>query len=271
MPSSFSLPCLSTKIVSEGRHHNMTRVWLGFLLWLSNHPRWTCCRGPPCWSLLVWPLLLRLPLSVHAATFTVGVIGPWKCDPIYAQAYPDAAAKLAVSRINKDPTLNKGYWFDYILLSEDCQTSKALTGLVKAEYYASGFVGPVNPTVCQAAGMLGQTWNKPIFSWACLTDDAEVERFGTFVRPLPQASAVLYTVLKHFQWAHVAVITSKEDLWVHVGQSLADSLRNFGLPVTVMTTMEDEPSGVEDALRKIEKANDVRGMVAMGRCSSREI
>lgn len=250
----------------------MTRVWTGLLLWLANHPRWAYGTGPPWWwSLLFWPLVLCLPLTIHATTFKVGVIGPWKCDPIYARAYPDAAAKLAVSRINKDPTLNKGHWFDYVLLNEDCQTSKALAGLVSAEYYASGFVGPVNPTACQAAGMLGKTWNKPVVSWACLMDDDEVGRFGTFVRPLPQASVVLYTVLKHFQWAHLAIITSKEDLWVQVGQGLADSLRNFGLPVTVMATMEDEPSGVEDALRKIKKANNVRGMVAMGRCSSREV
>ncbi|XP_026578457.1 retinal guanylyl cyclase 1 [Pseudonaja textilis] len=239
----------------------MARVWMGFLLWLSNHPRWAFCRGPPWWPLLFWPLVLRLPLAVHATTFKVGVIGPWKCDSIYAQAYPDAAAKLAVSRINKDPTLNKGYWFDYVLLNEDCQTSKALTDLVNAEYYASGFIGPINPTACQAAGMLGKTWNKPIVSWACLMDDAEVERFGTFVRPMPQASAVLYTVLKHFQWAHLGVITSKEDLWVQVGQGLADSLRNLGLPVTVMATMEDEPSGVEDALQKIKKANNIRVVI----------
>ncbi|ETE63174.1 Retinal guanylyl cyclase 1, partial [Ophiophagus hannah] len=239
----------------------MAQVWMGFLLWLSNHPRWAFCRGPPWWSLLFWPLVLHLPLTIHATTFKVGVIGPWKCDSIYAQAYPDAAAKLAVSRINKDPTLNKGYWFDYVLLNEDCQTSKALAGLVNAEYYASGFVGPINPTACQAAGLLGKTWNKPIVSWACLMDEAEVNRFGTFVWPLPQASTVLYTVLKHFQWAHLGVITSKEDLWVQVGQGLADLLRNLGLPVTVMATMEDEPSGVEDALRKIKKANNIRAVI----------
>uniref|UniRef100_A0A8C6XD09 Guanylate cyclase n=1 Tax=Naja naja TaxID=35670 RepID=A0A8C6XD09_NAJNA len=239
----------------------MARVWMGLLLWLSNHPRWAFYRGPPWWSLLFWPLVLHLPLAVHATTFKVGVIGPWKCDSIYAQAYPDAAAKLAVSRINKDPTLNKGYWFDYVLLNEDCQTSKALAGLVNSEYYASGFVGPINPTACQVAGMLGKTWNKPIVSWACLMDEAEVNRFGTFVWPLPQASTVLYTVLKHFQWAHLGVITSKEDLWVQVGQGLADLLRNLGLPVTVMATMEDEPSGVEDALRKIKKANNIRVVI----------
>ncbi|KAM6453517.1 retinal guanylyl cyclase 1 [Liasis olivaceus] len=239
----------------------MILVWLGFQLRLSNHPRWAYCRGPPWWAFLFWPLLLCLPLSIHAATFKVGVMGPWNCDSIYARAYPDAAAKLAITRINKDPTLNKGYWFDYVLLNEDCQTSKALVGFVSAQHYASGFVGPVNPATCQAAGLLGKTWNKPIFSWACLTDDAEVERYGTFVRPLPQASAVLYTVLKYFQWAHVAVITSEEDLWVEVGQALADSLRNFGLPVTIVTTMENEPGGVEDALQKIKKAHNVRAVI----------
>nr|AWC68207.1 guanylate cyclase 2D [Thamnophis sirtalis] len=240
----------------------MTRIWTGFLLWLANHPRWAYGRRPPWWwSLFFWPLVLRLPLTIHATTFKVGVIGPWKCDPIYARAYPDSAAKLAVSRINKDPTLNKGHRFDYVVLNEDCQTSKTLVGLLSAEYYASGFVGPVNPTACQVAGMLGKTWNKPVVSWSCLSDDDEVERFGTFVRPLPQASFVLYTVLKYFQWAHLAIITSKEDLWVQMGKGLADSLRNFGLPVTVMATVDDEPSRVEDALQKIKKANNVRAVI----------
>ncbi|XP_070582987.1 retinal guanylyl cyclase 1 [Erythrolamprus reginae] len=237
----------------------MSWIWMGFLFWLANHPRWAYL--PPWWSLLLWPLVFRLPLTIHATTFKVGVIGPWKCDSTYAQAYPDAAAKLAVSRINKDPSINKAYWFDYVLLNEDCQTSKALEGLVNAEHAASGFVGPVNPLACQAAGMLGKTWNKPVFSWACLVDDAEVGRFGTFVRPLPQASAVLYIVLKHFQWAHLAVITSKEDLWIQVGQGLADSMRNFGLPVTVTATVEDDLSGVEDALWKVKKASNVRAII----------
>uniref|UniRef100_A0ABM5EJB7 Guanylate cyclase n=1 Tax=Pogona vitticeps TaxID=103695 RepID=A0ABM5EJB7_9SAUR len=243
----------------------MILAWFGFhsfLLRLSNHPRWGRCDTGLCQQhFLLWLLLLCLPCCVQPSTFKVGVMGPWTCDSIYASAYPDAAAQLAVSRINKDPTINQGYWFDYVLLNEDCQTSKALVGFVNSERYASGFVGPVNPATCEAAGLLGKAWNKPIFSWACLTDDAEVERFGTFARPLPQASAVLYTVLKYFRWAHVAVITSEQDFWVEAGQGLAESLRNFGLPVTVVTTMENEPDGARDALRRIQRTYDVRVIV----------
>nr|XP_020665285.1 retinal guanylyl cyclase 1 [Pogona vitticeps] len=243
----------------------MILAWFGFhsfLLRLSNHPRWGRCDTGLCQQhFLLWLLLLCLPCCVQPSTFKVGVMGPWTCDSIYASAYPDTAAQLAVSRINKDPTINQGYWFDYVLLNEDCQTSKALVGFVNSERYASGFVGPVNPATCEAAGLLGKAWNKPIFSWACLTDDAEVERFGTFARPLPQASAVLYTVLKYFRWAHVAVITSEQDFWVEAGQGLAESLRNFGLPVTVVTTMENEPDGARDALRRIQRTYDVRVIV----------
>uniref|UniRef100_A0A803TZ05 Guanylate cyclase n=1 Tax=Anolis carolinensis TaxID=28377 RepID=A0A803TZ05_ANOCA len=232
-----------------------------FLLRLSNHPRWGCHRRPRRRALLLWLLFLCLPGCIQATTFKVGVMGPWNCDSIYARAYPDAAASLAVSRINKDPTLNKGYWFDYVLLNEECQSSKAMVGFVNSERYASGFVGPVNPATCEAAGLLGKAWNKPIFSWACLIDDAEMERFGTFARPLPQASAVLYTVLKYFRWAHVAVITSAQDMWVEAGHGVAESLRNFGLPVTIVTTMENDPEGARDALRKIKRAYDVRAII----------
>ncbi|KAJ6652050.1 hypothetical protein lerEdw1_015458, partial [Lerista edwardsae] len=237
----------------------MVPDWLGspsFLLCLANHPRWGCRR-----VILCWLLFLCLPCCVQPTTFKVGVMGPWSCDPIFARAYSDAAAKLATARLNKDPAVSQGYWFDYVILNEDCQTPQALVGFLNAQGYASGFIGPVNTATCEAAGLLGKAWNKPVFSWACLTDDDQVERFGSFARPLPQASAVLYTVLKYFRWAHVAVISAGQDIWVEAGQALADSLRNFGLPVGVVTTMEDEPSGARNALRRVQRADNVRVVV----------
>ncbi|CAM4636525.1 retinal guanylyl cyclase 1 [Lepidochelys kempii] len=239
----------------------MPPAWFGvhsFLLRLSNHPRWGRRRPQ---APLLWLLLLGWPAWVQPATFKVGVMGPWTCDPIFAQALPEVAAKLAVGRLNKDPTMNQGYWFDYVLLNEECQTSQALVALVKAERYASGFVGPLNPGSCGAAGPLGRAWNKPVFSWACLNGDAEVERWGTFARPLPRASAVLYAVLQFFRWAHVAVVTSRQDLWVEVGQGLASSLREFGLPVGVVTTMEPGADGARNALRRVQRADNVRVVV----------
>nr|XP_042702508.1 retinal guanylyl cyclase 2 [Chrysemys picta bellii] len=239
----------------------MPPAWFGFhrfLLRLSNHPRWGRRRPQ---APLLWLLLLGWPAWVQPATFKVGVMGPWTCDPIFAQALPEVAAQLAIGRLNRDPTMNQGYWFDYMLLNEECQTSQVLVALVNAERYASGFVGPLNPGACGAAGLLGRAWNKPVFSWACLNGDAEVERWGTFARPLPRASSVLYAVLKFFRWAHVAVVTSRQDLWVEVGQGLASSLREFGLPVGVVTTMEPGADGAWNALRKVQRADNVRVVV----------
>ncbi|XP_060112056.1 retinal guanylyl cyclase 1 [Heteronotia binoei] len=242
----------------------MIPAWCGslsFLLQLSNHPRWNCYGSSRWRVLLVWLLVLCLPGGAHLVTFKVGVVGPWKCDTVYAQSFPEVAAKLAVTRINKDPSMNQFYWFDYILLNEDCQTAQALVGFVNAERSASGFIGPVNPGICEAAGWLGRAWNKPVFSWSCLSDNAAVDRYGTFIRAVPQSSAVIYTVLKYFQWAHVAIVSSEQDFWVEIAYALAHALRGFGLPVGVLTTMEDEPDGALDTLCKIRRAHDIRVII----------
>ncbi|KAJ1080464.1 hypothetical protein NDU88_000663 [Pleurodeles waltl] len=237
-----------------------------FLLMLSNHPRWRrrrhAHRSSHNWFYSIC-LLFCLPWCIQSTTFKVGIVGPWSCDPLFAKALPELAAKLAVSRINKDPLLNKGYWYDYVMFNEDCLTSRALAGFVNTVNYASGFVGPVNPGYCTAAGLFGKHWNKAVFSWACLSTNTEVRGFSTFVRPLPLASEVLYTVLRFFQWAHVAIITAPQDLWVQTGQELAGSLRDFGLPVGVVIAMEANPQGAQVALRRIQRAFKVRAVIIL--------
>ncbi|NXL06114.1 GUC2F cyclase, partial [Mesembrinibis cayennensis] len=160
----------------------------------------------------------------------VGVMGPWTCDPILARALPEVASRLAVARLNRDPTLNEGYWWDAVVLAEACQTPQAVTGLLTVERYATGLVGPLNPATCGAAGLLAAAWNKPLVSWACLGD---VEGLDTLVTPMPEPAGVLHAILRFFRWAHVAVLSAPQDLWREVGQGLAQDLRARGLPVTV--------------------------------------
>nr|XP_033781045.1 retinal guanylyl cyclase 1 [Geotrypetes seraphini] len=239
-----------------------------FLLMLSNHPRWALCccwrirhQWDYKWTHAIFLFILFFLCHVQTATFKVGIIGPWTCDPILAKALPELAAKLAVSHINKHPSLNQGLWFDYIMFNEDCQTSQALAAFVNMENYASGFVGPVNPGYCTAAGLFGKNWNKAIVSWACLNLDNDAGSATTFIRPLPLSSSILFTVLKFFQWAHVAIVTSVQDLWVETGQELATSLRGFGLPVSVVVAMETNPRGAQEALKHIQRAYKVRVIV----------
>ncbi|NXP47797.1 GUC2F cyclase, partial [Heliornis fulica] len=188
----------------------------------------------------------------------MAVIGPWTCDAILARALPEVASRLAVTRLNRDPTFNQGYWWDTVVMSEDCRTSKALMGLLNVDRYAGGFVGPLNPATCGATGLLATAWNKPMVSWGCLGD---VEGLETLVAPLPEASRVLHELLGFFRWAHVAVVSSREDGWREVGVGLAQELRARGLPVTVVTVTGREEEEAVEALRRVKRADGVRVVV----------
>ncbi|NWS78854.1 GUC2F cyclase, partial [Crotophaga sulcirostris] len=188
----------------------------------------------------------------------VGVVGPWTCDPILARALPEVASRLAVARLNRDPTLNQGYWWDAVVLAESCQTSQAITGLLNADRYASALVGPLNPAACRATGLLAVAWNKPLASWSCLGD---TEGLDTLVVPMAEPVGVLHEVLRFFRWAHVAVVAAPQDLWREVGQGLAQELRARGLPVTVVATAGTQEEEARAALRRVQRADGVRVVV----------
>ncbi|NXH43570.1 GUC2F cyclase, partial [Dicaeum eximium] len=186
----------------------------------------------------------------------VGVLGPWTCDPLLARALPEVASRLAVTRLNRDPALTAGYWWDAVVLSESCSTPQAVAGLVSADRYASAIVGPLNPAACGAAGLLAAAWNKPLVAWTCGTAGAV-----TLVNPLPAPAGVLHAVLRYFRWAHVAVVASPQDLWVDTGQELAKELRARGLPVSVVSVAGEEEEEAEEALRRVKRADGVRVVV----------
>uniref|UniRef100_A0A8C9W5K1 Guanylate cyclase n=1 Tax=Scleropages formosus TaxID=113540 RepID=A0A8C9W5K1_SCLFO len=231
-------------------------------------PLLPCCTYnlfPSCWlsSWMFVPLLMAtyLPCEAWGTTFKVAIVGPWTCDPLFSKALPDTAARLAMSRINKNPYLSKGYWYDYTLVNEDCKTSRALARFAELEGYGSAFLGPANPGYCTSAALLARSWNKGILSWSCLKPNMDNGMYPTFMRPMPLSSRVLFAVLRFFHWAHVAIITSEEDLWEATGQELASSLRALGLPLSTVVTMEMDKEGPRKALEEIRNAHRVRVVI----------
>lgn len=215
-----------------------------------------------CWNWFLLPLLLVLflPCQAWGATFKIALVGPWTCDVLYSRALPDLAARLATARINKDPYLNKGYWYDYTLISEDCKSSRALARFAELEGYGAAILGPANPGYCSSAALYAKEWDVGILSWGCLKPKMEKgNMYPTFLRPLPLSSHVLFSVLRYFHWAHVAIISEESDLWEATGQELASSLRALGLPVNPVVTMEDDKEGARRALTKVRDADRVRG------------
>uniref|UniRef100_A0A8C7MIL1 Guanylate cyclase n=1 Tax=Oncorhynchus kisutch TaxID=8019 RepID=A0A8C7MIL1_ONCKI len=265
-----------------------------FLINLSHHPRWTqdpsmrerrrqrrtedtdpmnsttptsksaVLRSRSWWgNWLMLPLLMAtyLPCEAWGATFTVAVVGPWTCDPMYSKALPDLAARLATARLNKDPYTKKGYWYDYTLVNEDCKTSRALARFTSLEGYGSAFLGPTNPGYCSSAALFAKNWNKPLLSWGCLKLNMEDGQYPTFHRPLPLSSRVLFSMLRYFRWAHVVIVTSEDDLWEATGHELAASLRALGLPVSTVVTMEPDKDGPTKALKRIRELDRVRVVI----------
>ncbi|XP_069003396.1 retinal guanylyl cyclase 2 [Embiotoca jacksoni] len=239
-------------------------------LWESNNPCVPIIKSRqtlatlPFYNFLLWVLLgvLTFPCCVRCLIFKVGVLGPWNCDPVYYRALPAAAARLAVSRINGDLNLDLGLKMDFILLQEPCETSKALMAYIYYEKMADAFVGPTNPGYCIAASLLAKTWDKALFSHGCVTYELDhVTAYPTFARTVPLPTEVLFTVLKHFRWASVVVVSSNEDIWRDTAGRVAASLRSKGLPVGLVTSIGMNETEVEDTLRKIQKAGEIRVII----------
>lgn len=221
---------------------------------------------------LLWPwprlrlllLLLLLPLlppSALSTVFTVGVLGPWACDPIFARARPDLAARLAAARLNQDPALEGGPRFEVALLPEPCRTPGSLGAVSSALARVSGLVGPVNPAACRPAELLAQEAGVALVPWGCPGTRAA----GTTAPAVTPAADALYALLRAFRWARVALITSPQDLWVEAGRSLATALRARGLPVALVTAMEpSDLSGARQALRRVQDGPKVRGRLQAG-------
>ncbi|XP_034539855.1 retinal guanylyl cyclase 1 [Notolabrus celidotus] len=216
------------------------------------------------WNWFLLPLLMVafLPCQAWGATFKMALVGPWTCDLLYSRALPDLAARLATARINKDPYLNKGYWYDYTLISEDCKSSRALARFAELEGYGAAILGPANPGYCSSAALYAKEWDVGILSWGCLRPNMDKgSMYPSFLRPLPLSSHVLFSVLRYFRWAHVSIISEETDLWESTGQELASSLRALGLPVSPVVTMEDDKDGPRRALAKVRDADRVRVII----------
>ncbi|XP_054457935.1 retinal guanylyl cyclase 2 [Anoplopoma fimbria] len=203
--------------------------------------------------------LCSLPRPAQASLFRVGVVGPWGCDPLFAKALPSVAAQLAVNRINKDPLLSRAATFDYIVMQEPCETSKGLEKFIGFHTKASGYIGPANPGYCDAASMLSKGWNKALFPWSCVGYELDdVGSHPTFARSAPRPTMVLLSVINYFRWANVAIIASSEDIWVETATKVADSLRSHGLPVRMVSFMENTPHSIRRTLTKLRKMREIR-------------
>ncbi|XP_068037831.1 retinal guanylyl cyclase 2 [Anomalospiza imberbis] len=246
---------------------------MSFLLWGPNSSSWVLARHirvhhfntensfktffQDLWWLLFLIILLCSP--ARCSVFKIGLLGPWNCDPFFSKAFPHVAARLAVGRISRDPSLDLGHRLDYVILQEECETPRALVRFVDFGKLSSAFIGPLNPGFCEVAAHLGKNWNKAIFSWMCINYklDSTIHH-NAFARTLPSPTQILLTIMKYFKWAHIGIIASSDDIWMYTAKESATALRNHGLPVGIVTSVHKGEKGIEDTWNKIKEVNNIK-------------
>lgn len=210
----------------------------------------------------LWWLLFGITLlcsQARCSVFKIGLLGPWNCDPFFSKAFPHVAARLAVGRISRDPSLALGHRLDYVILQEECDTPRALVRFVDFGKFSSAFIGPLNPGFCEVAAHLGKNWNKAIFSWMCINYKLDsIIHNNAFARTLPSPTQILLTIMKHFRWAHVGIIASSDDIWMYTAKEAATAFRNHGLPVGIVTSVLKGEKGIEDTWNKIKEVNNIK-------------
>ncbi|XP_040819975.1 guanylate cyclase D-like [Ochotona curzoniae] len=219
----------------------------------------------PLVSVVLWGILVGAgPFPCPAwgtETFTLGVLGPWDCDPIFAQALPGVAAQLAVDRAHQDPSLLLGLHLAPVVLPTGCDTPRALTTFLTHRNSAAAFVGPANPEYCPAAALLAQGWGKTLFSWAC--GPPERAHPAHLVPTLPPAAHVLLHILRYFSWARLAIVSSHQDIWVATARQLATTFRTHGLPVELVTALGP---GDQGTMEVVEQLRGVHGLKVVVLC-----
>ncbi|KAM9658976.1 LOW QUALITY PROTEIN: guanylate cyclase D-like [Trichechus inunguis] len=185
--------------------------------------------------------------SLRMGTFTLGVLGPWDCDPIFAQALPSVAAQLAVDRVNQDPSPLLDSRLNSVVLPTGCDTPQALATFLAHKDSVAAFVGPVSPGYYPAAALLAQSWGKTLFSWVCGAPEGGDELMPTF----PSAAHVLLSILRHFGWARVAILSFHQDIRVATAQQVATTFRTRGLPVGLVTSLGPGEQGATEVLKQL--------------------
>ncbi|XP_075930392.1 retinal guanylyl cyclase 1-like [Petromyzon marinus] len=208
------------------------------------------------------------------------------CEPSSSlDAFPEHAARLATSRLNRDPGYT-GPRLEVTVVPESCDAAQSLedlcASLVSADPRNSSIVGPTHPGYCEAAVALATLHGVPIAPLNCQPDpwtltlsqtgsipasggNGSAPRAPTPPPPLslvvpatPPSAEVLLLLLRHFGWAHTAVVAADTAPWRAVAAQLAAALRRLGVPVGVVTQAGAREESARQALSLIQSAQRIK-------------
>ncbi|XP_006822843.1 resact receptor-like [Saccoglossus kowalevskii] len=182
---------------------------------------------------------------VTAKNFHLGVLIPW--DGFWAVGpHVAGAVNVALDDILSDPRFaaihNGGHNITYAWRNDECTASIGLYETI--DLWSGKFdgtpmdamIGSGCSVVCEPTGLLTAKWEIPQVSWNCasslLSDKGLYPTFARTVAPYTKLTGFFITIFQHYNWDHVAILTSQENLWKIAAMAMRDEFEMNNITVS---------------------------------------
>ncbi|XP_077994091.1 atrial natriuretic peptide receptor 1-like [Glandiceps talaboti] len=209
-------------------------------------------------------VMLHMVSLTSAKVFHLGVLLPW--DGFWAVGPNVAGAvNVALDDIHSEPKFSAihdgGHNFTYSWRNDECIASIGLWQTVDMwsnKFDGRGvdaFIGSGCSVVCEPTGLLTAKWQLPHVSWNAasklLSDKGLYPTFARTVAPYTKLTGFFLSIFQHYNWTHIAILTSNENLWKSAALVIQDELTENGIVVSAFE--EFSPGHKESTIEDIQK------------------
>lgn len=157
---------------------------------------------------------------------------------------------------------------------DSCSQSYAITKIagVFRDRSHDVVIGPGNIALCEIAASLAADANLPLVSWNCLSNKLSNRRvFHTTARTVPSSRVIadaMATVLRHFQWKHIAIVTSLNGPYLEMAGEMHYVLSHGNFSVGQFIEIDDQTTQ-EDMERSLLGIHaNIKGTSALKYCAT---
>jgi hypothetical protein len=197
--------------------------------------------------------------KVTNKTLTLGFLLPWE-KGWSAGPFLGSAIILGIKEVQNRQLL-PGYELKWVMRDDYCNPRRGMQVAVDLWHteHLSGIIGTTCSVVCQPVALLAAAWGLPVVGWGCSSVSLSNKQvYPTFTRVLNSnlgRAPPIAGVAARFHMDRICIISTPEDIYKHLAQTLFTEIQHQGMYVelhTVDSTVRGEEI-IEDKMDTLKK------------------